>query len=137
MEFLMKFHRSLPAALALCAICDPGMAAAQSSPSHRTRAAMAYDSHRDVIVPFGGITDAGLSDETWEWDGTSWLQRTPSSAPTPRGDTDLAYDRVRGVTILFGGGGQVDDTWEWDGQDWTQRFPLELARRAPDAQPHL
>jgi hypothetical protein len=36
----------------------------------------------------------------------------------------MAYDRRRGVTVLFGGFGTVPyrrDTWEWDGQSWTLR----------------
>ncbi|MCO6438369.1 MAG: immunoglobulin domain-containing protein [Phycisphaerae bacterium] len=45
--------------------------------------------------------------------------------------TDMAFDPVRGVSVLYGGFGakpngtsdDLDDTWEWDGVEWTQRFP--------------
>src|SRR5262249_47543822 len=35
----------------------------------------------------------------------------------------MAYDSIRSVTVLFGGGNSIDffgDTWEWDGENWTQ-----------------
>lgn len=47
------------------------------SPSARYGHAMAYDSDRGVVVLFGGAdsnTDYGLND-TWEYDGTIWVQR--------------------------------------------------------------
>src|SRR5262249_49422621 len=45
-----------------------------------------------------------------------------------RGDT-LAYDILRGHTVLFGGTdgttgtATLTDTWEWDGTNWAQRLP--------------
>ena len=38
----------------------------------------------------------------------------------------MAYDPVRGVTVLFGGfngngGTENGETWEWNGSSWTQR----------------
>ena len=64
----------------------------------------------------------------WEWDGTSWLRLTPASGPAQRSDWGLAFDPVRGRTVLFGGRLEVtnrptDDTWEWDGVLWTQLSP--------------
>src|SRR5215471_5263395 len=38
----------------------------------------------------------------------------------------LAFDMVRGRTVLFGGRvvtTELADTWEWDGASWTQRSP--------------
>jgi hypothetical protein len=39
----------------------------------------------------------------------------------------MAYDSVRGATVLFGGRmnccGDGGDTWVWDGINWTQRTP--------------
>ena len=54
-----------------------------SGPSSRDRVAIAYDAARGVIVLFGGSTDNGLSGETWEWNGTVWIQRMVSG-PSPR-----------------------------------------------------
>jgi hypothetical protein len=43
--------------------------------------------------------------------------------PPARSLTAMAFDSVRGRTVLFGGtatAGPLGDTWEWDGSDWTQ-----------------
>jgi hypothetical protein len=87
---------------------------------------MAYDSRRGVSVLFGGFDNA-RDNETWEWDGTNWSQKSPANAPSPREGPAMAYDSARGVTVLFGGftAGNVrnGETWEWDGTNWTQRMP--------------
>ncbi|MBI5524772.1 MAG: Ig-like domain repeat protein [Deltaproteobacteria bacterium] len=85
--------------------------------------AMAYDSERKKVVMFGGCTGDLSSctpkNSTWEYDGTNWVPRSPTSAPTSRSDTAMAYDSIRKKVVLFGGGaGQEDDTWEWDGTNW-------------------
>src|ERR1043165_637309 len=81
---------------------------------------MAYDAARAVSVLCGGTTTTGAaSGETWEWEGTAWNQRLVIG-PSPRSGHAMAYDAVRGVTVLFGGGAN-GETWEWDGNSWTQR----------------
>jgi hypothetical protein len=108
-----------------------GTSWAQSStggPSARTEHGMVYDSARGVVVLFGGCyysssNQIDLSD-TWEWDGTSWVERTPTSYPTSRSAHAMAYDTARGVVVLFGGGDSMNlrgDTWEWDGTNWVER----------------
>ena len=50
-----------------------------------------------------------------------WEDRAPT--PGLRGFHAMAYDSVRGKTVLFGGAigsGYAGDTWEWDGATWTQ-----------------
>lgn len=87
--------------------------------SPRTTHAMAYDSARGVTVLFGGrfLNDDHQFDyngETWEWDGSSWSQRSVTG-PLPRANHSMAYDSARGVTVLFGGSGNnglLGDTWE-------------------------
>src|SRR5579862_6826043 len=64
--------------------------------------AMAYDAARGETVLFGGITAGSFSDDTWEWNGTVWTQRT-ASGPSPRSRHAMAYDAGHGVTVLFGG----------------------------------
>ncbi len=85
---------------------------------------MGFDSGRGLTVLFGGYA-AGAVNDTWEWDGTDWTQRTPTSSPAPRYYHAMAYDAARGETVLFGGygGGYLGDTWVWNGTIWTQRFP--------------
>ncbi len=58
----------------------------------------------------------------------TWVDRTRPGPPSRQAyNTDMAYDPVRGVAVLYGGwspsAGYLDDTWEWDGVSWTQRFP--------------
>jgi tRNA A-37 threonylcarbamoyl transferase component Bud32 len=61
--------------------------------------------------------------------GPNWtLRQTPSmaSGPSPRQNFATAYDRGRGVTVLFGGYAaeeDLHDTWEWDGVQWLQMHP--------------
>lgn len=54
-----------------------------------------------------------------------WRDRTPGP-PDRRRDHAMAYDSVRGVSVMFGGMGGVPfaDTWEWNGSIWQPRFPL-------------
>src|SRR5207249_671924 len=82
--------------------------------------AMAFDSVRKRTVLFSGDAD----DETWEWDGTDWMQRVPAAAPPARMFSPMVFDVSRGVMVLFGGdmaGFAASDTWEYDGATWTQR----------------
>ena len=42
---------------------------------------------------FGGIDDTGRLNDIWEWDGTTWTDRTPSGTkPSPRHTAMIAYD---------------------------------------------
>ena len=98
------------------------------TPPARFGAAMVYDSHRHVMVLFGGRGLSSLTlNDTWEWNGTFWVQRsTPALSPPAREFPAMAYDSIRGVVVLFGGhttAGELSDTWEWDGVNWVQRTP--------------
>lgn len=58
---------------------------------------------------------------------TTWRKALPANVPPARDYTALAYDSIRGVTVLFGGQAEpynyLNDTWEWDGVDWSHRWP--------------
>ncbi|MBI2945238.1 MAG: hypothetical protein HYY25_13675 [Candidatus Wallbacteria bacterium] len=103
-----------------------------NQPPRRGDCALAYDSTRQRVVLFGGMTPSGAKfNDTWEWDGTSWSQRQADTAspgadqPFRRGDCALAYDSARQRVVLFGGAdaseNKLNDTWEWDGTNWSQR----------------
>lgn len=107
-----------------------------NGPAAREHHGLIYDSRRGVSVLFGGLgTGATIADiyrnDSWEYDGTNWIRRTTANAPSPRADFGLAFDRHRGVAVLFGGmtnsgfSGTYPngETWEYDGTNWTQRFP--------------
>lgn len=73
-----------------------------------------------------------VSATLWMWDGTSYTMRSvPATGPSSN-YADMAYDRTRGVIVLwdhgcasmvmgFQGGcvTQVNRTWTWDGSAWT------------------
>ncbi|HET6203388.1 MAG TPA: kelch repeat-containing protein [Planctomycetota bacterium] len=111
------------------------MTPAGPSPSPRQLANTVYDSFRGRTVLFGGTNSSGSTfyGDTWEWDGTTWTDVTPSSgpSPTPRAWHSMTYDSARQRTVLFGGytcspfpfgclAAQLNDTWEWDGIQWVQ-----------------
>lgn len=77
-------------------------------------------------VMFGGanVNFSYIMFDTWWWSGTDWVQFVTSTTPPPRSFHSMVYDPVRGVVVVFGGGGGAlrNDTWEFDG-DWHQRFP--------------
>ncbi len=93
-------------------------------PAARSGHAVAWDSHRGVLVVFGGDVGGAYSNQTWEWNGQSWTLRS-TSGPSSRVHSVAAYDPVRRRTVLFGGRGSgttmFDETWEWDGLSWTLR----------------
>ena len=66
---------------------------------------MAYDSQRGRVVLFGGYGDSGGLADTWEWDGSTWVERTPATSPPARSGHAMAYDSQRGRVVLFGGYG--------------------------------
>jgi hypothetical protein len=91
---------------------------------------------RDFSLAFNGLTrrvtlfggrassSGGALDETWEWDGVTWLRASPSSRPPGRVSAPMVWDPVGQRVRLFGGSdgtGRRADTWEWDGVTWVQR----------------
>jgi len=64
-----------------------------------------------------------------------WTHRFPTTSPGKRQFPAMAYDRSRGVVVLFGGdnggGVMLGDTWEWNGttKQWTQRATTGPAPR--------
>lgn len=88
--------------------------------------AMAYDKGRGVTVMFGGyyggVPGATMYNLTWEYDGTDWVQRAPTTSPPGRYRAGCVYDESRGRVVVYGGygAGALLDTWEYDGNDWTQ-----------------
>lgn len=128
--------------------------AAPVAPPPRVQHSMAYDPVRRRVVLYGGATDTSnpYPGETWEYDGTTWVQLQPGTAPTVSIGAAMCYHGDRGKVVLYGGGpglvvaGQPgyiggissEETWEWDGTTWTriQRFlpyPRENAGIAYDS----
>ena len=92
-------------------------------PNLGTGSVMVYDVMRQCVVLWGNV--AGFppgNTQLWEWNGATWQQRLVAMPPFP-GSVGYAYDRARGVTVVFGGTTTNDDTWEWNGVAWTHPLP--------------
>lgn len=108
--------------------------ASGASPPARYAHAMAFDSHRGVVVMYGGATmnadrQTVHLEDMWRWDGHRWTEITMlGSTPGKRYAPAMAFDASRGRVVLSGGievkgRGEFtvfDDIWEWDGTGWTQ-----------------
>jgi hypothetical protein len=99
----------------------------RNEPRPTRDAESAYDVKRNRLVMYGGAAGYLGNDQweyitdTWEWDGTQWLNMPSPEHPQGRSDHAMAFDERRGVTVLFGGvtnGTRLSDTWEWDGVSW-------------------
>ena len=57
----------------------------------------------------------------------AWTQRSTGGGPSAREGAAFAFDPLRGVSVLFGGGlgnpanPTLSDTWEWNGSGWSMR----------------
>jgi hypothetical protein len=80
------------------------------------------------VVVFGGRNStASTMNDTWEYDGTTWVERTDPNLPIPpaRRAAELVYHSSLNASFLHGGQGssQLNDLWEWNGEQWLQRQP--------------
>lgn len=98
---------------------------AEFMPGPLSEAEAAYDTKKNELVMFGGVSGyfAGEWDyksDTWVWNGEKWFNMHPNIYPPGRSKHAMAYDENRGVVVLFGGfnDGAMDDTWEWNGYTW-------------------
>jgi cysteine-rich repeat protein len=93
------------------------------SPPMRYAYALSYDSARGVVIMFGGGYYWNGSyyrrGDTWEYNGTQWVETTPAVSPAGRSACHSAYDTARNLTVMLGGsdgaGGLYAGTWEYDG----------------------
>ncbi|MBK8975287.1 MAG: hypothetical protein IPM29_05135 [Planctomycetes bacterium] len=100
------------------------------SPSPRSSVAMGNDPRTGEIVMFGGVTSTGFfstkSDETWTWNGATWILQTPATRPPASYRASLVPSPIGSRLLMLGGlsASQFDfhgDTmWEWDGLDWSR-----------------
>ena len=78
--------------------------ATASNPPARRAFGMAWDGGGAEFVVFGGVGSASLGD-TWAWDGSGWIERTPSSCSTPtfcpsaRSQPAMFYDPASDWTV--------------------------------------
>jgi hypothetical protein len=96
--------------------------AACAPPGKRAWHAMAYDFHRKRVVLVGGfgpdVTNGPVLQDTWEWDGTTWVNTATGGVP-PLQAPAAFYDRARKRLVAFGGTSAIspasnntlDQTW--------------------------
>jgi len=101
-----------------------------TSPSARYGQSMAYDTGTNQLILFGGFEPGVIlanSNDTWSWNGTTWMQLSPVSSPPGRYYASMAYDSATSQLLLFGGCCEnsiyVGDTWTWNGTTWTDLSP--------------
>jgi len=107
-----------------------------SSPPARqltSTSALVYDASHQQVVLFGGLANSTFLEDTWIWDGSTWMNKTPQSPqPNPPQDSDyaMAYDAAHQRVVLYGGlhfNGSayvgLNETWLWDGSTWSRVSP--------------
>jgi hypothetical protein len=104
---------------------------AASGPAPRNSGVLVYDTRRKRTVLFGGRTRQGneniLLKDTWEWDGARW-HLVNEDGPAPRLHSAAAFDRRRGLVVLFGPvfapthmpRPLPTETWTWNGKQWAK-----------------
>ncbi len=84
-----------------------------------------FDDANGAAFLFGGVDQGIASDDTFRWDGNTWELLSLDDRPPARSGAAFAYDKRRGVAVLFGGKDinltPLDDTWEFDGEIWRER----------------
>ncbi|MCG3195269.1 MAG: hypothetical protein DIJKHBIC_04546 [Thermoanaerobaculia bacterium] len=99
---------------------------------------MAWDPRQQNIVMFGGGNGMWALDDTWVWNGSNWIQMSPSTKPQARFGHGMAFDGLtstKGVA-LYGGVNSAaqyfDDVWYWNGSNWQNltRSSYKLPARA-------
>jgi hypothetical protein len=87
-----------------------------------------FDASAPALLLYSGDGE-DFFDDTWEWNGTSWTQRSVPQPDTADGGSMgrsmHAMAQLGNQVVLYGGTanpGQVDlaDTWTWNGIAWTQ-----------------
>src|SRR5882724_6956998 len=106
-----------------------GRTTLDTKPTPRYQAAMTYDSKRDRLLLFGGVSSTSF-DDLWQWSPASstWSQITFAASgtrPTARSNLWLFYDAARDKVIAFGYSGTPGEIWEYDPalNNWKNRTP--------------
>ncbi len=89
---------------------------------------LVYDAARQVVLLFGGEIPGATQmmafsrlNDTWLWDGQTWNQAHPSTAPPALYEgVFMAYDPLSKTVLLLDG----NTTWTWDGETWAQQHPI-------------
>jgi hypothetical protein len=90
----------------------------------------AYDTRRGQMYLFGGVCQGAPFGDTWAYQSSTntWSQMSPSSHPTARTETAMAYDAAHDAVVLYGGLApytQSSDSWHYspNANTWTKASP--------------
>ncbi|MFN0010864.1 MAG: reprolysin-like metallopeptidase [Phycisphaerales bacterium] len=75
------------------------------------------------VVLEGGLCGPAVSEPATLAIDCNWAPFITPSSPLARQSHAMAFDEIRGITVLFGGQAgltTLSDTWEFDGTTWTQ-----------------
>ena len=106
---------------------------------------LVFDRQENAIIAVGG-TDGGIGPTTtvmkWPGGGTQWIDLPAQALPIARRGAAVAWDRDRGVRVVFGGVGptsfaQQADTFEWNGLGWTRALVPMPDRGAANGRPRF
>ncbi|MCK5683964.1 hypothetical protein KAJ27_07580 [bacterium] len=83
------------------------------------------------LIRVTGMIDGKTVSDTSDTNFTAGFWKLASNTgPVARNDHAMAYDSIRGRTVVFGGAtksdGNLGDTWEWDGNVWTEITPVDM-----------
>lgn len=103
-----------------------------AGPSRRWGSAMASDPTTGALFVLGGHEPEGFASDLWRRDAAGWTTLSQgTNGLGRRTDYVLAFDPLRGRTVLFGGSVAVSggpgisdgaDTWTWDGTRWEKKL---------------
>jgi hypothetical protein len=103
------------------------------SPPYRATQGLAFEPASGLVIAYGGVPNESAIpafDDTWAFDGNTWIQLFPAVNPGPRFNVYLAPSPNPGRVVLFGGGSAPrvveGTTWEFDTQTttWINMTPV-------------
>jgi hypothetical protein len=94
---------------------------------------MAGDPLRQRVILWGGVGN-GPRDDTWEWDGATWLSQNPVNRPPSGSVRSMVFEPTLGLIVLqttasIASLDQSLQTWLWIGTDWV-RLPTATQPQA-------
>jgi hypothetical protein len=107
-------------------------------PPARTNPQIAYDSKTATLLLFGGFGFYGDLNDTWVWNGTTWIQQHPAISPPSSfsiegnalslSGTSMTYNNATHQIVLMlsasdndSGDHKTQLSWTWDGKTWTRQ----------------
>lgn len=98
-----------------------------AGPPARSNPGLTYDTERDAVLLYGGISGSTLLNDLWVFDG-EWREIETVGPPPPSMRPLIEFDVSRGVMVCFPGGeGEAGlNVWELDGTTWTRLVPLPV-----------